>query len=511
MSQLNKVNIRPQVTMLSILKHIEYETWFALAEFIDNSIDSFLKNEKILKQIEGDNYVLDVRIEINEPENKITIRDNAGGIGKVDYPRAFRAAEVPPDTSGLSEFGMGMKSAACWFADNWCVTSTALGEPELKRVSFDMKKIFEDKLEELDVEIKPYKHNYHFTIVELIDVNRMPRRKGVAKVKDHLRSIYREFIRKGILKLSLNNEELKYQDPKVLNVPRYDEHNGKPILWKKEIDFPIEKGLSVHGFVAIREKASVNESGFALFRRGRVIEGSFDNGFRPDFIFGNPNSFRYQRIFGELHLEGFSVNFTKKGVQWDENLDIFLRLLKDDIDTKEFPLLKQADNYRVRATEKEYKAAIKVLDETVNDFKKKAPIAVADVVNSIPVTEYEEREVLTKTDKTLHREFDIRFNRVDWNISIELSYDPSLTELIEIGDSFIKDKLNNSSVRQIGIRLSLTHPFMVEFAGADTYIIEPILRIVAAFGLSEIIAKDSYKNQGEVRRNFNELISKLST
>lgn len=510
MSQQNKVSIRPQVTMLSVLKFLEYETWFALAEFVDNSIASYLANERQLRTIQGKDFKLQVSIEINEPENKITIRDNAAGINEIDYPRAFRAAEIPLDTTGLSEFGMGMKSAACWFADNWCVTSTALGENQLKKVSFDMKKIFEDKLEELDVEIKTCDENLHFTIVELFDVNRMPRRKGVGKVKDHLRSIYREFIRKGILKLTLNNEELKFNSPKILNVARYDDQNGEQILWRKEINFPIENGLSVHGFVAIREKASVNESGFALFRRGRVIEGSFDNGFRPDFIFGNPNSFRYQRIFGELHLEGFSVNFTKKGVQWDENLDIFLRLLRDDIDTKEFPLLKQADNYRVRATENEYKAAVKALNETVNDFKKKAPLAVAEVVNSISVAEPEEREVLTKTEKTLHREFDIRFNKVDWKVSIELSYDPSLTELIEVGDSFIKERVNDSSVRQIGIRLSLTHPFMVEFAGADTNKIEPILRIAAAFGLSEIIAKDSYKNQGEVRRNFNELISNLS-
>ena len=510
MNQQSKVSIRPQVTMLSVLKHIEYETWFALAEFIDNAVDSYLKNEKILKQIEGDDFVLDVRVEINEPENKITIRDNACGIGEADYSRAFRAAEVPPDNSGLSEFGMGMKSAACWFADNWCVTSTALGETQLKKVSFDMKKIFEDKLEELDVEINSCDKNYHFTIVELFDVNRMPRRKGVGKVKDHLRSIYREFIRKGVLKLTLNNEELKFEDPKILNVPQYDKPEDDPILWRKEIDFELVEGLSVHGFVAIREKASTSEAGFALFRRGRVIEGSFDNGFRPDFIFGAPNSYRYQRVFGELHLDGFSVNFTKKGIQWDENLEIFLRLLKDDISSKDFPLLQQAEQYRVRATEKEYKAAVKALDETVNDFQKKAQQAVAEVVNSISVAEPEEKVELTKTEKTLHREFDIRFNKVDWKVSIELSYDPSLTELIEVGDSFIKEKVSNSSVRQIGIRLSLTHPFMVEFAGADTSKIEPVLRIAAALGLSEIIAKDSYKNQGEVRRNFNELISNLS-
>ena len=122
----------------------------------------------------------------------------------------------------------------------------------------------------------------------------------------------------------------------------------------------------------------------------------------------------------------------------------------------------------------------------------------------------EEKVELTKTEKTLHREFDIRFNKVDWKVSIELSYDPSLTELIEVGDQFIKDGMFENGIRKIGIRLSLTHPFMVEFAGADNSKIEPILRIVAALGLSEIIAKDSYKNQGEVRRNFNELISNLS-
>ncbi len=193
--------------MLSVLKYLEYETWFELAEFIDNAIASYLKNEVAIKAIEGDKFKLEVRIEIYEPENKITIRDNAAGISVVDYARAFGAAEIPPDNTGLSEFGMGMKSAACWFADNWCVTSTSLAENVEKKVSFDMKQIFEDKIEELDVEIKNCHKNYHYTTVELFNVNRMPRRRGVGKVKDHLKSIYREFIRNGVLVLKIDNEE----------------------------------------------------------------------------------------------------------------------------------------------------------------------------------------------------------------------------------------------------------------------------------------------------------------
>ena len=101
MSQQDKVSIRPQVTMLSVLKYLEYETWFALAEFIDNAIASYLKNEVAIKAIEGKDFKLEVRIEINEPENKITIRDNAAGISELDYSRAFRAAEIPPDNTCL--------------------------------------------------------------------------------------------------------------------------------------------------------------------------------------------------------------------------------------------------------------------------------------------------------------------------------------------------------------------------------------------------------------------------
>lgn len=509
MKQSDKVNIRPQVTMLSVLKYLEYESWFALAEFIDNSIDSYIKNESEIKKIEGENFKLEVKIEINDQENKITIRDNASGINETDYPRAFRAAEIPVDNTGLSEFGMGMKSAACWFADKWRVTTTALGEKTEKQVFFDMKKIFNDKLEELEVSIKTTEKNHHYTIIELFDIDRMPRGRGIGKIKDHLRSIYRDYIRKKILILKFDGEELYYSEPKILKVSKYDDLKGPPILWKKDIDFPIEEGLSVKGFVAIREKASTSEAGFALFRRGRVIQGSFDNGFRPEFIFGNPNSFKYQRVFGELHLEGFDVSFTKKGIQWDNNLDTFLQILKDDLSHKSFPLLQQADQYRVRASDSEYKKAKKALESTTNDFSNKASQVVQDLMNTESKGSEDEKSVLSTTDKTLHREFNIRFNEINWKVSVELSYDPSLKEFIEIGDSFIKDKSKDNSIRQIGIRLSLTHPFMINFVGVDNNRIEPVLRIVVALGLAEVIAKSS-RIVGDVRRNLNDLITNLS-
>ena len=39
---VNTVNIRPGVSVLSVLRHLNYRPWFAIAEFVDNSIQSFL-------------------------------------------------------------------------------------------------------------------------------------------------------------------------------------------------------------------------------------------------------------------------------------------------------------------------------------------------------------------------------------------------------------------------------------------------------------------------------------
>ena len=297
MEQQNTVSIRPGVSILTMLKHIQYDPWFALAEFVDNAIDSYQKNGKLLKEIEGDKFQLEVKIEFNDIDNKITIKDNAAGIHQKDYNRAFRAAEIPPDNSGLSEFGMGMKSAACWFSDNWCVRTSAIGENVEKIVSFDLNKIFYDKLEELDVTTKPQKENSHYTTIELTSINKMPIKKTKGKIKEHLASIYRDFTRQGTLKIYLDGEILEYNDPNILSAPFPYDSKTKPIYWKKEIDFDIDKGkMFVKGFVGLLESMESGKNGFALFRRGRVIEGSCDEGFKPKEVMGESGSPEWKRI-----------------------------------------------------------------------------------------------------------------------------------------------------------------------------------------------------------------------
>lgn len=39
---MTSINIRPGVGILSVLSHLNYKPWFAVAEFVDNAIQSFI-------------------------------------------------------------------------------------------------------------------------------------------------------------------------------------------------------------------------------------------------------------------------------------------------------------------------------------------------------------------------------------------------------------------------------------------------------------------------------------
>ena len=507
---LKKVNIRPGVSILSVLRHLNYRPWYAVAEFVDNAIQSAIAHHALLKKVDGKNYLLKIDIELDPTgSGRIRIGDNAAGISTKDYVRAFRPAEVPPDQSGLSEFGMGMKSAACWFSPTWTVRTSALGEKVERKVNFNIKKIVHDDIQELDIKTLPAPADSHFTEIILKDLYKIPQGNTVKKIKEHLTSIYRVFIRDGLLELRFDDEVLSYEAPKILVAPFYKTPDAKPKTWQKEISFTFGDGMKARGFAAIRETGSTSGAGFALLRRDRIILGSGDEGYRPEFVFGKPNSYRYQRIFGELHLEGVEVSHTKDGFKWDEYEPEFLKKLKVELNKSPLPLLEQAEEYRVRVTRKELeRGAERAAERTAQAIQNEVP----DVLEEQLDTKHNPDRLphaLPLVEFASTKEIDVDLRGKKWKIILELSADPSVEDWITISDkaTLAAKKGGKSGRRVITVRLALVHPFMERFGGATQDQIEPLIRIGAAIALAEITARESgVKLAGEMRRNINDLL-----
>lgn len=514
--KIDRINIRPGVSVLSVLSHLNYRPWFALAEFVDNSIQSFLDYRDEIESIENESVILRITIEIDPSDGgRVTVRDNAAGIHQTEFPRAFRPAQVPPDTTGLSEFGMGMKSAACWFSPKWEVRTSSIGEHTEKHVTFDIAKIVRDDLEELTVKSRKSKAESHFTEVTLNKLHHLPVGRTLGKIKEHLREIYRVFTREGTLVLTVNGEELNYQEPVVLVAPLFNANNepkGESLEWKKELEFDFGEGLIAKGFAALRKKGSTTHAGFSLFRRNRLIQGSADEKYRPSYIFGAPNDYVYQRLFGELHLEGFEVSHTKDGFQWDENEQPFLEILREELENTPLTLIRQARNYRTRPNRRTLRTAAKrATERTGNSIEKNLPPVVNQIskssVNDPTKPELQTAEVASQ------RIIEFDFSDRRWRIILELTDDPSVGEWLEVSDSVLREQYSQKqsskkTVELIGLRMSLVHPFMERFVGIESEKIEPVLRVAAALGLAEKLARESgVKFAGSVRNNVNKILT----
>ena len=425
------------------------------------------------------------------------------GIAIRDYARAFRPAEIPTDRTGLSEFGMGMKSAACWFAPHWKVRTSALGEPVERTITLDIDTIVRGDIEELDVLERSAAANDHFTEITLIGPYDKLQSKTGAKIKDHLASIYRIFLREGTMELWFNREQLSYEIPRILVAPYYKTPSEAPQRWSLDFSFDFGLGLKASGFAALREVASTSTAGFALFRRKRLIEGSLDEPYRPEFIFGTGNSYRKQRLIGEIHLEGFEVSHTKDGFQWEDHEQPFLELLHEYVETEAMPLLSQAEGYRARVAQRELKAEAEKASARVADtLQKEAPRVLEQQSAAQPFIERLPESVLPDQSAT-SRVIDVDHHGAKWRITIELAMDPAVEDWLTITDK----PASSGAPREITVRMSLVHPFMQQFCRADSSEIEALARIAAALGLAEITARDAGVPQyGTIRRNLNQLL-----
>lgn len=519
------ISVRPGVEILGILQHLNYRSWYALAEFVDNSLQSYLANIDRLQALHGADFILTVEIDIEDTSSpRIVVRDNAAGIASSDYQRAFRPADVPPDRTGLSEFGMGMKSAACWFSPKWRVRTKALGEGEAATITVDVSEIVTSGVELIDVRRSPATPHHHFTELTLESLHQVPRRRGIGKIRTYLADIYRVFLRRGILRLVLNGDPIGFQEPEVLVHSRFDAAPGAPAVeWRKEIALVTPSGVKVRGFAGLLSTGKASGAGFALFRRDRLIQGLSEEGWKPEDIFGRPNSFRSQRLFGELFLEGVAVSHTKDGFRLEEHEEELIPMLREALDSEPLPLLAQAERMRVRpARFSLVELAASGAEGTISAVERHGPeslgtvdersasaAASAEVPSAQPGQDQTPPALAAAPEgiRTLIARRESRLIRVgteDWQVVLELTDNPAVSEWVHVVESV------DLSARSITIRFSLEHPFTQRFVTEDAQTLEPLLRIACAIGLSQVFArKAGVSKAGVVLMGINDLLREV--
>jgi hypothetical protein len=498
--------IRPKVGMYGAFSRLNYKPWYAIAEFVDNAIHSFIANGARLQKADGRRH-LTVKVSV-EPD-RVVVTDNAAGIAAGDLARAFTPAEPPADASGLSEFGLGMKAAACWFAKRWSVRTKALGEDVERTIAFDVPKIVAEGTEHLVVKERPAKPDSHFTAIVLEDLNVRPQKRTITKLKNHLASIYRCFIREGSVEILYGagtpDERLQYQEPGVLEAPHFKSTSKPSVVWKKEINIELDKSHRITGWAGLREKASLSEAGFAVFRRNRLIQGSYDDPYRPESIFGKPNSFTFQRLFGELHVEGFQVSHTKDGLQWEEWEEDILAELERQLNERPLPLLDQAEGHRHgRARHASATWGARAAEDAASAIAEHAPPVIGGQLKSKPDSKPPVPALPpVRLNASKKVELQIHHAHRDWSVKIEVANDDAQDDWF----TYSKSDSAGEAVT-VTIRVNLAHPFSERFGFGREQDLEPLVRIAAAYAIAEVTALQAGVPAAArtVRRNFNHLL-----
>ncbi len=96
----------------------------------------------------------------------------------------------------------------------------------------------------------------------------------------------------------------------------------------------------------------------------------------------------------------------------------------------------------------------------------------------------------------------VKIDGKKWEISIELANDEAVGDWISVSDDPWDGK-----IRRVKIRMSLAHPFMLQYSGVEASQIEPLQRLAIAIALAEITARDSgVKKTRTFIRNINKFL-----
>lgn len=405
-----KFDFTPDPKVLIALTHTPMQPLDALCELIDNAIDSF--HSAKIQGVPVENPIIIISL----PTRKqffagggiLRIQDNGPGMTAGNAEKAIKAGfsgNNPYDTLGL--FGMGFNISTGKLGNVTIFMTARADSSSYIKTVIDLKRINETKdysIEAAEIpkgDSEPFGMGSHGTIIEVMDwwpegnanhgfVQKLIQ-YGMPKIREEVGRRYATILRKGEIRIIINEEkceayehcvwdDTRYVIKKMGKVPaviRFDQVVGSTkrcgactaVLGSSDSVCPscgsasvrtIEEKIS--GWIGIQRFDSDTEFGIDLIRNGRAIkigEKSAFFEFVDEFkrtIKDYPIDQQYGRIVGEISLDFVPVDFLKQdfqrsSIEWQKAMTFIrgnssLQPSQPGADENESPLFRLYQAYR---------------------------------------------------------------------------------------------------------------------------------------------------------------------
>ncbi len=524
--------IIPGIDVVNTFENQKTEIQFALGEYIDNSIDSYLKNKLELQRIDND-FRPFIDITFDAFENMIVIEDNCAGIHEDDEARAFSIGSTNPNDDDLGTYGMGMKVSSFWFCPNWVV--------ETKHIDENYKKIFKVNLEDVletgqteDSRAESDADPYTKITLKNVYPGKVPSDpRKLANIQKYLSEMYRFMLLDESITIRFNGRPLSYEPPEYFLKRYIDEKDGDEKHWVAQIpEFDlgsIDRGgkkvklKTLGGLVYIKNQGNnKGQKGFSMFWKKRLVDGHPQRPWMPGTenydeknlqIYGAKNQYVAQRLEGYIHLSPkFQVPSTKDGVRWEgveEKLIIELKkylenaTLYGDESGKKYNFIKQCQ--KINLIKDDPEPPIEP-DDIIDGITPTDPDDVIIIPPGIDDDDDPEPDYFDSSNKI----YPVKYEDTTWEVEIQI-----IKKTDEKLYKIIKGPLGQEGdpKRKVGLKINFGHDFhRYHFPQNDLKEqAEGIIKFCIALALAESIAVTSRGNQAQkVRMIFNQIINSFS-
>lgn len=480
------VSINPGSGAYGMFPNYDYTAWQALGEFLDNSISSFQKNRELLIGAHDKDFVLKLDVTHDPDKDVLEISDNAAGISDKDWQRAFSLAKPPEDLRFIGRYGVGMKAAALWFAHEFTVTTTALGEAHEKTLHWDNPTVVKEDLTELEEETRKVDTESHYTRIVLRRLIHPPQGKTITKIKSFLPHIYREFLRSGQVEITWNGELLSSEEPDILVAPPQWALDEEPREWEQKVVINMHDGRTIHGRVFVLANFKRSYTALNLFWHKRLIKGNIDPNHRPSELFGAPQSFETGRLCVDLHLDDYEPTIDKRGFKFRDGEATEEEIIKE---------LKRVARETIRQANKYREPSVSPDDVPSGDsLAKAAEQIISSPSQPTPARPYPQPipHVPSSNEVVAVHEFDLWIHNEHWRFQFRLGSRASDNKFVDIGQIDSPEASSEGEGSEPHHTLTITlghqHPYVNKFWGSSRDVNEVLYHLAAAVAYAEIAA-----------------------